>query len=312
MKIFGKVSSSLLMAALLLGTSVPALAATTVGLGSASSYAVLAGSTITNTGSSVLSGSLGLSPGTSVTGFPPGTSGTQEITTAQALQAQNDLTTAFNAAGAQAGSTVSGDLSGQTLVAGVYNSASSLGLTGTLILDGQGDPNAVFIFRMGSTLTTGSGSNVSLINGAQACNVFWQVGTSATLGTNSHVAGSVLALTSITLNTGASVSGRVLARNGAVTLDNNTVTVPSCTVATVYPTPYPTPVSATTSVVVATTTVTVVPVVLPPVVVTLVPSLPNTGGHFDLFLPSILGSGLLVALGVLMLMSKKEKVVPVK
>jgi type VI secretion system secreted protein VgrG len=125
-----------------------------------------------------------------------------------------------------------------TLVSGVYTSASSMGLTGTLTLDAAGDPNAAFVFQAGSTLTTASGSQVALINGAQACNVFWQVGSSATLGTGSRFRGTILALTDITVTTAATVDGRILARNGAVTLDTNTITRSTCaTPATVAPTP---------------------------------------------------------------------------
>lgn len=311
MKIFTRVSSSFLIMALAIGVSTSVSAATAINLSSAGSYGVLAGSTITNTGSSVINGSLGLHPGTSLTGFPPGTSGSQQITTAQALQAQTDLATAYNAAVSQSGSTVSGDLGGQTLVAGVYTSASSLGLTGTLVLDGQGDPNAVFIFRMGSTLTTASASNVSLINGAQACNVFWQVGSSATLGTNSHLVGNVLALSSITLNTGVSVTGRVLARNGAVTLDNNSLNVPSCTVATVpSPSPTITPLTVT-----STTTVVTAPVVTVPAfvgVTTVAPSMPNTGGNMGSTFPLLGASALLLALGTWMILEERKKVLEIK
>lgn len=224
-----------------------------VGLGSSGSFAVLANTTVTNTGSSVISGNLGLSPGTSVSGFPPGTvtNGSEYIADGTAAQAQTDLTTAYNdAAGRTPTATVAGDLGGQTLVAGVYNSASSLGLTGTLILDGQNNSNSVFIFQAGSTLTTATNSTVSLINGAQACNVFWQVGSSATIGTSSNFTGTVLALTSATLDTSATVAGRILARNGAVTLDSNTVTVPTC-IAQSTPT-----TSATTTTTSAATTTT--------------------------------------------------------
>ncbi len=316
MKIFSKVSSGLLALGMFASLVSPASAATAPSLGSASSFGVLAGSTITNTGSTVITGSLGLSPGTSVTGFPPGSvSGSQQVTTAQALQAQNDLSAAYSAVGSQSGSTVSGDLGGQTLTAGVYVSASSLGLTGTLILDGQGDANAVFIMRAGSSLTTASASNVILTNGAQACNVFWEVGSSATLGTNSHLAGSVLAQSSITLNTGASVSGRVLARTGAVTLDSNTVSVPNCTVAVAYPTPYVTPVVSTPTttpvvLVASTTTVTVTPIIATPAfvgVTTAVPGVPNTGGYSGSFFPLLGVAGASSLLGAWIIFGRRKK-----
>jgi hypothetical protein len=231
MKIISLVLVSVLATFMLgLSGSIKASAATTVNLGTADNFAVLAGTTITNTGPSVVTGDLGLAPGTSVTGFPPGTvSGTQHVTDAVASQAQIDLVTAYDSAASQTPIvTVSADLGGSTLAPGIYNSASSLGLTGTLTLDGQSDPNSVFIFQAGSTLTTASGSMVSLINGAQACNVFWQIGSSATLGTNSNLTGSVLALTSITATSGVSINGRLLARNGAVTLDKNTITKTAC------------------------------------------------------------------------------------
>ena len=211
----------------------PAAAATApVGLGTAGSFAVLAGSTVTNTGPSVINGDLGVSPGTSITGFPPGlVNGTQHSTDAVALQAQKDLTIAYNdAAGRAPTATVTADLGGQTLVAGVYT-GTTLSLTGTLTLDAQGNPNAVFIFQSAKTLITASASRIVLINGADPCNVFFQVGSSATLGTNSVFVGTILALTSITANTGATVAGRLLARNGAVTLDSNTITRPNCSVA---------------------------------------------------------------------------------
>jgi len=202
------------------GGPAPVILCTTVG-----DFVVLAGSTVTNTGSTVISGSIGVSPGTAVTGFPPGlASGTIHSADGAAALAQVGLTTAYNdAAGRSGGVTVSGDLVGQTLTAGVYKSASSLAVSGNVTLDGQGNPNAVFIFQIGSSLTTASGSHIILINGATACNVFWQVGSSATLGTNSVFMGNIMALTSITLTTGASMEGRALARNGAVTLDTNTI-----------------------------------------------------------------------------------------
>lgn len=209
-----------------------------VNLGTAGNFAVLAGSTVTNTGPTVVTGDLGVSPGSAVTGFPPGTViGTIHAADAVAATAQTDLTAAYTDAAARTPATaLPGDIGGLTLTPGVYNASSSLGLTGTVTLDAQGDPNAVFIIQVGSTLTTASGSVVNLINGAQACNVFWQVGSSATLGTNSTFRGNILALTSITATTGVNVLGRLLARNAAVTLDTNIVSRAVCA-----PTPAPVP-----------------------------------------------------------------------
>lgn len=225
-------AGGLLVATALITASLAASAeAASVPLGTADSFAVLAGSTVTNTGPSVISGDLGVSPGATVTGFPPGTvtAGTVHAADAVALQAQGGLTTAYNdAAGRSSTATISADLAGRTLGPGVYTSASSLGLSGDLTLDARGDPNAVFVFQAGSTLTAGSASRVLLVGGAQPCNVFWQVGSSATIGTNSGFAGNILALTSISLTTGAKLTGRALARNGAVTLDTNTVTKAVC------------------------------------------------------------------------------------
>ena len=223
--------ASVIFAALLHG---PSTASAQALLGTAQSFAVLGGSTVTNTGATTIIGDLGVSPGSAVTGFPPGivTGGTTHAADAVALQAQNDVTTAYNFLALQAvSSDLTGtDLGGLTLVPGVYHFSSSAQLTGTLTLDAQGDANAVFIFQIGSTLTTASSSSVLLINGAQHCNVFWQVGSSATLGTGTAFVGNILALTSITLTTGASASGRALARNGAVTLDDNAVAVAQCAV----------------------------------------------------------------------------------
>ena len=200
-----------------------------VGLGTAESFAVLAGTTVTNTGPTQISGNVGVSPGTAVVGFPPGivTNGTIHAANAEAAQAQADLTTAYNDAAGRTCTPVNPELGNQVLGPGVY-CATTLAITGTLTLDAQGNPDAVFIFQAGSTLITASGSRVELINGANPCNVFWQVGSSATLGTNSVFVGTILALTSITANTGAVVTGRLLARNGAVTLDSNTITRPLC------------------------------------------------------------------------------------
>ena len=218
-----------------------------ISLGTAESFGVLGGSTVTNTGSTVVTGNLGVSPGTAVTGFPPGTviGGTIHLNDAAAAQAQSDVTTAFNAlAGTACNVDLTGqDLGGLTLTPGVYCFSSSAGLTGTLTLNALGNPNALFIFKIGSSLTTASSSSVVVINGGSDCNVFWQVGSSATLGTGTSFVGNILALTSITLTTGATVSGRVLARNGAVTMDTNSVTVcpPAvvCPVITVNPATLP-------------------------------------------------------------------------
>jgi uncharacterized repeat protein (TIGR01451 family) len=204
-------------------------------LGTAANFAVLAGSTVTNTGPTTITGDLGLSPGTSVTGFPPGqVNGTIHTADSVALQAQTDLTAAYNdAAGRSVTATAPTELGGTTETPGVYASAAgTFGITGTLTLDAQGDPNAVFIFQAASSFITAAASSVNLINGAHASNVFWVVGSSATLGTNSTLQGNILALTSITVTTGTTVHGRTLARNGAVTLDANTITslVPALTI----------------------------------------------------------------------------------
>ena len=229
--------------------SQPALAETApVGLGTAGSFAVLAGTTVTNTGPSTISGDLGVSPGTAVTGFPPGTvsNGTIHSADGVAAGAQSDLTTAYNdAAGRSPTANVPAFIgAGQTLAPGVYKASSSLDVGGSLTLDAGGDPNAVFIFQAPSTLVTDSASNVILTDGAQACNVFWQVGSSATLGTGSAFTGSILALTSISVETGDTIAGRALARNGAVTLDDDTITSPTC--ATTPPTPTPTSTTSAT------------------------------------------------------------------
>jgi hypothetical protein len=210
-----------------------ALAQTAPSLGSAGSFAVLAASTVTNTGTSIVTGDLGLSPGTSVTGFPPGVivSGTRHVANANAVAAQNSLTAAYDNLGSQG---CTQDLTGQDLgllaplTPGVYCFSSSAQLTGTLTLNAQGNANAVFIFKIGTTLTTASNASVQVINGGQICNVFWRVGTSATLGTGTSFAGNILANASITLNTNANVTGRLLARTAAVTLDTNNVSVSNC------------------------------------------------------------------------------------
>jgi hypothetical protein len=200
-------------------------------LGTAGDFSVLAGQTVTNTGPSVLTTDAGVSPGTAITGFPPGiVLGAVHAGDGVASGAQSDLTTAYNdAAGRPSCLSVPSNLGGLTLVPGVY-CGDTLSITGTLTLDAQGDAGAVWIFQGASTLITASGSVVSVINGGQDCNVFWQVGSSATLGTGSAFVGNILALTSITATTGASVSGRLLARNGSVTLDTNVITASECAV----------------------------------------------------------------------------------
>ncbi len=221
-------------AAFLCGVS-PVLAATAPPLGVASSFAVLGGSTVTNTGMTAVSGDLGVSPGAAVTAFPPGTvtGGTIHANDAAAQNAQTAAATAYNNLTGQACTQdlTGQDLGGQTLTAGVYCFSTSAQLTGTLTLNAQGNANAVFIFQIGSTLTTASSSSVLVTNGGQDYNLFWQVGTSATLGTTSIFAGTIIAAHDITLNAGTTVSGRVLARgvagDGAVSLNTNTISVSS-------------------------------------------------------------------------------------
>ena len=199
-------------------------------LGSASSFAVLAGSTVTNTGLSNINGGLGIYPGTAyVPGTPSATvNGTIHAGDVLAHDAQACLTIAYNDAAGRSTApiTVAGDLGGQTLAPGLYKSASTLAITGVLTLDAQGDPNAVYIFQIGSALNVASYGQVVLIGGAKAANVFWQLGSSATLGTHSAFKGTMMAYASITIGTGATLDGRALAQNAAVTLDTNAVTKP--------------------------------------------------------------------------------------
>jgi hypothetical protein len=240
------ITATVVAALFVTGNTANAAIVPTVPLLSAANYSVIAYATVTNTGPSVLDNSVGLSPGTDVVGFPPGIVTPPAIidaTTPTAAQAKLDLTAAYvDAAGRPLNATVTSDLTGLTLVGGVYAgpSKSALSLAGTLVLDGEGNPNSVFIFQTDSTLITGSASTVSLINGAQECNVFWQVGRWATLGTGSVFAGNILALTSIAVTTGVTVHGRALAQNGEVTLDNDVFTSPTCDLTT--------PVTTTTAV----------------------------------------------------------------
>jgi type VI secretion system secreted protein VgrG len=210
--------------------------AETINLGTAESFVVLGTSTVTNTGPTVLNGDLGLYPGTSITGFVnidagPGTvNGTTHLADSAAQQARIDALNAYNFAANQTdepcGDHLTGqDLGGLTLTPGVYCFSTSAQLTGTLTLNAQGNPNAIFLFQIGSTLTTASASAVDFINGGgQDGNLFWQVGSSATLGTTTAFEGSILADASITFGTGATIGcGRALALGGAVTMDTNTV-----------------------------------------------------------------------------------------
>jgi uncharacterized repeat protein (TIGR01451 family) len=222
------------LVAMMVVPSISMAAEPTVNLGTSASFAVLAGTTVTNTGSSVINGDLGVWPGLAITGFPPGivnAPGAIHAGDGVALQAQSDLVAAY--LDAEGRTPVTQDLTGQdlgglTLTPGYYHFDTSAQLTGTLTLDAQGDPEAVFIFQIGSTLTTASNSSVNLINGARFCRVFWQVGSSATLGTTTDFYGHILALTSITANNGATVTGQLMARNGAVTLDSNVITSGVC------------------------------------------------------------------------------------
>jgi hypothetical protein len=221
---------------LLVMMALPAMslaAEATVPLGTTSTFGVLAGSTITNTGPTTIGGSaggdVGVSPGSAFTGRSSVTlSGAVHLADAVALKAQKDLVTAYDSAAGRTPTTIASQLDGQHLSPGVYNSLDgtfNLAVDGTLTLDGAG----VYIFQTASTLVMESGSTVSLINGAVPCRVFWKVGSSATLGTDSHFVGHIFALTSIKAQTGATVQGQLLARNGAVTLDHNTIANGICT-----------------------------------------------------------------------------------
>jgi hypothetical protein len=237
MKTSGTLRSVSLLLALFLVVmmAVPAVgmaAQPPVKLGTTASFAVLGGEAVTNTGPSVLTGDLGVSSGTSITGFPPGIVNAPYAihnNDGVAIQAQADLIKAYDdAAGRTPFTDLSGqDLGGMTLKRGIYRFSSAAQLTGKLTLDAEGDPDAVFVFQIGTQLTTASDSSVSMINGARFCRVFWKVDT-AVLGTGSTFMGHIFALTSISAGTGATVWGQLLARNGAVTLDTNTITNDIC------------------------------------------------------------------------------------
>ncbi|MHB8872906.1 MAG: Ig-like domain-containing protein [Myxococcaceae bacterium] len=198
---------------------------------SAANFVVLAGSTVTNTGPTTVTGDVGVSPGTAVTGFPPGAIvGALHAGDPTSAQGIADLTTAYNEAAGRSlcPVTVAGNLGGQTLAPGLYKSTSSLAISsGDLTLDAQGDGNAVFIFQMASTFTTTAGRQVILAGGAKSANIFWQVGSSATLGTTTAFHGTIMADQAVTLNTGATLNGRALARIAAVSLDSNTIVKPA-------------------------------------------------------------------------------------
>ena len=267
----------LLIIAILAVPMMSSAAQATVNLGTTSTYAVLAGETITNTGTTVIGGSaggdVGLYPGSAFTGQGTATiSGTVHISDAAAIIAKTDLVNAYNdAAGRTPVTIIPVELGGQTLTPGVYASENGyFQITGTLTLDAQGDPEGVFIFLTNTTLIAASASTVNNINSARYCRIFWKVGSSATLGTNSHFVGHIFALTSISAQTGANVQGQLLARNGSVTLDNNIINNGVCETATATPTATATQTSTTTP-------------------------LPNTSGVNGTPLSMLLGFGLMVA-----------------
>jgi type VI secretion system secreted protein VgrG len=283
--------------AVLVCSASPVLAATTVNLGTADHFAILAGTAVTDVPTSTISGDVGLSPaaGSNYAGLT-----TAEVTgTIYAVDifgpsgsvnnpgllttAKNDLTTAYDdAAGRTPVTNIATELGGTTVIPGVYDSdAGTFLITGTLTLDAQGDPNAVFIFKTESTVITAPDSVVKLINSAQPCNVFWQVGSSATIDKNSIFKGNILALASISLKTGATISGRALARNGAVTMDTNTISASTCQVSTPTPTPTVThtPTPTVTHTPRHTPTPTVTLTATPTATLTVTPTVTHTPRH---------------------------------
>lgn len=200
----------------------------TVVLGGAADFAVLAGSSITSTGSTAITGDMGLSPGSSVGGFPPGVlTGTLQVNNNLSTQAKLDLTAAYNDAAGRTSTdivTLSGNIGGLTLTPGLYKSTSSLAVSsGDLTFDAKGNAGAIFIIQIASTLTATSARKVILSGGALASNIFWQVGSSATFGTTSEFKGNIMAMQSITFNTGATLNGRALARIGGIVMSANTI-----------------------------------------------------------------------------------------
>ena len=234
-------AGAVIAAALALFAIPAGASAAPVNLATAEPFVVLSGAAVTNTGPSVLNGDLGVSPGTSITGFglPAVVNGATHEADPVALQAQADLTNAYNVAAGQEVAPAD-DLSGtnlgnRILGPGAYRYTSEALMTGALTLDAEGDPNAQFVFLIGSSLTTESASSVVLINGASPCNVYWQVGSSADIGTTTTFVGNLMALTSISLKNAATVTGRMLARNGEVTLINNVLNKPLCPTGPVEP-----------------------------------------------------------------------------
>lgn len=210
---------------------VQATSMNSVSLANSAGLAIVAGSSITNTGATNITGDIGLSPGSSIGGFPPGIlNGTQHINDAISDQAKLDLTAAYNDAAGRTSTdivTLSGNIGGLTLTPGLYKSTSSLAISsGDLTFDAKGNANAIFIIQIATTLTTTSGRQVFLSGGALASNIFWQVGSSATFGTTSVFKGTIMAMQSITFNTGATLQGRALAMNGAITMAGNTIVNP--------------------------------------------------------------------------------------
>ena len=229
--------------------AVPAAAqAAEINLATTSPFVVLAGSTATNTGPSVLNGDLGVSPGTALPGFDTAVlNGAVHANDAVAAQAKLDLGTAYDVTAGEGGADMTDlDLGNRTLTAGNYSYSSSAQLTGPLVLDAQGNPNARFVFNVGSQLTTASASSVLLINGASPCNVYWRVGTSAILGSTTQFKGNLMALASIRLGNAVNVQGRLLARSGEVTLINDVIDGSMCGTSSSAPTPTPSPGDTTT------------------------------------------------------------------
>jgi hypothetical protein len=261
------VSAGLALALSAMGTA-SASVPTTIDLGTAAAASVIAGTGVTNTGSSVLTLDLDTYPSLAISGFPPGLSGPEHADDGVAQAAHSDLATAYgDAVAAPSTANETGvDLGGQTLTGGVYTAANAMSLTGSVPLTLSGSASSVFIFQAGTTLTTGSDSSVVLTGGVLACNVFWQVGTSATIGSSTSFQGNILASTSISIDNAATIAGRALALNGAVTLLDDTLSAPSCntTPPTTPSTTTPTTTTPTTTTPSTTTPTTTTPTTTTP------------------------------------------------